>query len=241
MNDNVRIKAEGLCIGYRKTTVHGSMDFELHGGQVTCLMGLNGAGKSTLIKTICGLIPPTGGRLEVDGEIGVVLTERGNAGGLSVYETVSLGRYRHTGFFGTLNENDHIIIRKALEAVGISEKADCFVSETSDGERQKVFIAKALAQECPVIVLDEPTAFLDVKSRIETMLLLRRLAHEEGKAILVSTHDLDNALNYADTLWLLSRGSGMISGTPRELSENGTVEKFFELPEVQGRFLPNCQ
>ena len=223
------VSASGLTIGYKHKTVHKGVDFELHSGGITCLMGLNGAGKTTLIKTICGLIPPLGGSLRVNGEIGVVLTERGNAGGLTLFELVSLGRYGHTGFFGTLKDEDKKIVLKSLEAVGIAHKADCHLSEISDGERQKAFVAKALAQECPILVLDEPTAFLDVTSRIEMMVLLRELARSEKKAILISTHDLDNALNFADTLWLLSPDKNIICGKPEFLSRNGVIKDFFKI------------
>jgi iron complex transport system ATP-binding protein len=167
-----------------------------------------------------------------------VLTERTQTGGISVYDLVSLGRYPHTGFFGTLREEDHTAIRQALDTVGIADKAQRHVSELSDGERQKAFIAKVLAQECPIILLDEPTAFLDVTSRLETMITLRRLAHREGKAILLSTHDLDTALQLADRLWLQPAWHdtekekpeivpSMICGTPDTLVESGALERFF--------------
>lgn len=232
MNSKVMIEARGLSIGYKKNIIHESLDFELSCGEVVCLMGLNGAGKSTLIKTLCGFINPLGGSLRIEGEIGVVLTDKGNAGGLTVYEMVSLGRYKHTGYFGTLRENDHKVIQESLEAVGIAGKADRYMSEISDGEKQKAFIAKALAQECPIIILDEPTAFLDVTSRIETMALLRKLSHNQGKAVLISTHDLDNAINFADRLWLLSKERPLVSGAPSDLVGNGTVEDFFKLRDA---------
>ena len=172
---------------------------------------------------------------ELAGRIGVVLTERTQAGGISVYDLVSLGRYPHTGFFGTLREKDHAAVRAALEAVGIAHKAENHVAELSDGERQKAFIAKALAQECPIILLDEPTAFLDVTSRLETMLSLRSLAHDQGKAVLLSTHDLDTALQTADRLWLLpaispeagTSANKLICGAPDELVADGSLERFF--------------
>lgn len=193
---------------------------ELSNGEVTCLLGLNGAGKSTLIKTLCGLLPPLAGSVKVFGAplgsyshnrlstlIGVVLTEKTYAGGITVYDLVSLGRYPHTGIFGQLKESDHEAISQSLEAVGIAHKASSYISELSDGERQKVFIAKVLAQECPIIMLDEPTAFLDVTSRIEIMVLLRKLAREQQKSILLSTHDLDSAIQLGDKLWLQERGA----------------------------------
>lgn len=226
------ISAKGLRTGYKLghgkvKEVSEGLDFDLLCGEVTCLLGLNGSGKSTLIKTLCGAIKPLGGNPAVNGEIGVVLTEKTNAGGLSVYELVSLGRYRHTGFFGSLKKSDDIVINKAIAAVGMAEKATCSVSQLSDGERQKVMIAKVLAQECPIIILDEPTAFLDVASRMEMMTLLRDLAHNHGKAVLISTHDIDNALRLGDRLWLLAKKSALRSGTPEELISDNSINEFF--------------
>ena len=255
MKRSIAISTHQLCIGYTgrgsRRVVHPELDLQLFTGEVTALLGNNGAGKSTLLKTLCGLLPALHGDIFIDGKplagyqhgelatlVGVVLTERTQTGGISVYDLVSLGRYPHTGFFGTLREEDHAAIRHALETVGIADKAQRHVSELSDGERQKAFIAKVLAQECPIILLDEPTAFLDVTSRLETMITLRRLAHREGKAILLSTHDLDTALQLADKLWLQPAWHdaavekpeivpAMICGTPDALVENGALERFF--------------
>lgn len=164
--------------------------------------------------------------------IGVVLTEKTNAGGITVYELVSLGRHPYTGFFGQLREADHAIIQQSLEAAGISHKADNYVSELSDGERQKAMIAKALAQQCPIIILDEPTAFLDITSRIETMVLLRKLATLQGKTILLSTHDLDLAIQMGDCLWLQKKGAAMCCGTPEDLILDGKLDYFFNREEI---------
>ena len=178
------IKTSDLSIGYilkggQKKRVHDALDLNLYPGEVTCLLGLNGAGKSTLLRTLCGFQPPLGGEIELMGKplnsysqgdfsrlVGVVLTEKTNAGGITVYELVSLGRHPYTGFFGQLRQEDRRIIEESLAAAGIAHKAYNYVSELSDGERQKAMIAKALAQQCPIILLDEPTAFLDVTSRI---------------------------------------------------------------------------
>ena len=164
--------------------------------------------------------------------IGVVLTEKTNAGGISVYELVSLGRHPYTGFLGQLKRNDHQIIAESIDAVGIAHKADCYISELSDGERQKAMIAKVLAQQCPIILLDEPTAFLDVTARIETMTLLRRLAVEQHKAILLSTHDLDLAIRTVDRLWLQATGRPMLCGTPEDLILSGDFETFFNKASI---------
>ena len=216
MNYIPAIETFDLEIGYllkgkKKKLVNEGLQLSLKPGEVTCLLGLNGAGKSTLLRTLCGFQKPLGGSIHLQGKpltdysqrlfsltVGVVLTEKTNAGGITVYELVSLGRHPYTGFFGQLKKKDHEIIRQSLEAAGISHKAKNYVSELSDGERQKAMIAKALAQQCPLILLDEPTAFLDVTSRIETMVLLRKLAREQHKAILLSTHDLDLAIQMGD-------------------------------------------
>ena len=165
--------------------------------------------------------------------IGIVLTDKTYAGGLTVYELVALGRQPHTGFFGRLHAHDKMLVRQAIEAVGMSHKSESYVSELSDGERQKIMIAKVLVQECPLILLDEPTAFLDVVSRIEIMQLLHRLAIKEQKAILLSTHDISHALTIADRLWLMNRQSGLVSGVTEDLILNGTMDRLFPShPEI---------
>ena len=239
------IETSSLSIGYisggkKVHLVHEALNLQLYPGELTGLLGLNGAGKSTLIRTLCGFQPMLKGSITlIDKDlmdypqshlariIGVVLTEKTNTGGISVYELVSLGTHPYTSFLGQLKRHDHQIIEESMEAVGISHKATHYVSELSDGERQKAMIAKALAQQCPVILLDEPTAFLDVTSRIETMALLRRLAVEQQKAILLTTHDLDIAIQTCDCLWLQAKGSPMLCGTPEDLILSGAFETFF--------------
>ena len=238
------IRTKNLSIGYvlkggHLKLVHDALDLNLYPGEVTCLLGLNGAGKSTLLRTLCGFQPSLGGEIELKGKplasysqgdfsrmVGVVLTEKTNAGGITVYELVSLGRHPYTGFFGQLRQDDRRIIEESF-AAGIAHKARNYVSELSDGERQKAMIAKALAQQCPIILLDEPTAFLDVTSRIETMVLLHKLAVEQQKAILLSTHDLDLAIQLGDCLWLQEKKRPMACGTPEDLIMGGSFETFF--------------
>ena len=180
MGKQIVLEGEGIATGYRQgkqlTEVHHGLDFSLSGGELTCLLGCNGAGKSTLLRTLAGMQPPLSGRLELMGRpleaysahersktIGVVLTDRMQAGGLTVYELVALGRQPYTGFFGRLTSADKALVWRALEEVGMAGKARRYVAELSDGERQKAMIAKVLVQECPLILLDEPTAFLDVE------------------------------------------------------------------------------
>ncbi len=244
------IEISELGIGYAykgkiRKVVHDALNLRLFSGEVTSLLGLNGAGKSTLLRTLCGFQPPLKGTVRVQGRllssysqsklsrvIGVVLTEKTNAGGISVEELVALGRHPYTGFFGRLKDVDRRIVSESLEAVGITDKATSYVSELSDGERQKAMIAKVLAQQCPIIILDEPTAFLDVTSRIATMDLLHRLAVEQGKAILLSTHDLDLAIQMSDYLWLQEPNCPVLCGTPEDLILNGTLASFFHKENI---------
>lgn len=239
------VTVRDLSVGYRLKrgkwkVVHDSLSFTLQTGELTSLIGLNGAGKSTLIRTLCRFQPGVSGIVEIFGRnaddytpqefsrtVGVVLTERTEVTGMTVRGIVSLGRQPHTGFFGTLSDNDREIVEEAMESVGILHKADSFMNELSDGERQRTMIAKAIAQECPVIILDEPTAFLDVVSRMETMELLHRMASGHGKCILLSTHDMDNAIMYSDRLMLLSPEENVCTGTPEELVLDGSIGRFF--------------
>ena len=239
------ITTNGLCIGYAlskgaRKLVMQDLNLTCEGGSLTCLLGLNGTGKSTLLRTLCGILPPVAGTVSIDGRpldsysrpelaklIGIVLTDRTFAGGITIRELVSMGRYPFTDFFGHLGSHDEDIVTAAMQAMGIARKEAEYVSCVSDGERQKAFIAKALAQECSIIVLDEPTAFLDITSRIEVMDLLLDLAHNQGKAVLLSTHDLDSAVRCADTIWIQDTRSGMICGSPEELAADGTFTRIF--------------
>ena len=251
------VEGRNLTIGYqvgkKRTEVHSGLNFQLFRGELTCLLGANGAGKSTLLRTLAAAQPSLSGDLKLLGRdlsayserdlsrtIGVVLTDRTQAGGLTVYELVALGRQPYTGFFGRLDKTDKQLVEHALQAVEIAHKARCYMAELSDGERQKVMIAKALVQECPLILLDEPTAFLDVVSRIEIMNLLHRLAIEEKRAILLSTHDIEQALVLSDRLWLLSSTGGLECGVTEDLILNNRMDTLFDLmhggfsPEVSG-------
>jgi len=243
------ILANDLGIGYRmnkrEKRVHSHLSFQLYAGELTCLLGANGTGKSTMLRTLSASQPPLEGELllqnrplseysekERSRTIGIVLTDKTQAGGLTVYELVALGRQPHTGFFGRLQKNDHTLIQEALEAVGISHKSRAYLSELSDGERQKAMIAKALVQECPLILLDEPTAFLDVVSRIEIMTLLHNLALEQNKAILLSTHDIEQALVLADKLWLLSKENGLQCGVTEDMILSHRMDDLFARNEI---------
>ncbi len=255
------ISAYNLTIGYpknrkqEKTSLHENLSFDLYPGELTCLLGINGSGKSTLLRTITGLQPPLSGEIKLNGQqlqkyseqelsttLGLVLTDKTSAGGFTVKELVSLGRYPYTGFFGKLAKKDYEIIEQAMNDVCIIHKSDSYIAELSDGERQKVMIAKALAQECPVIILDEPTAFLDVVNRIEIMNLLHHLAVTQNKTILLSTHDIELALTLADRLWLLAKDKGLKCGITEDIILSNTLNEYLGNREItfdkhSGRFL----
>ncbi len=258
------ISAQRLDIGYRteaKTPhiIHHDLAMTLYAGELTCLLGANGAGKSTLIRTLAGSQPPLSGSVLINGIprqdirqnelsrlIGVVLTDKTAIGGLTVREVVELGRQPHTGFFGLLSSHDHAIVDEAIIACGIADKASRFIASLSDGEKQKVMIAKALAQECPIVLLDEPTAFLDIVSRIEIMTLLHRIATERNRAILLSTHDIEQALVLGDRLWLLSQESGLKTGVTEDLILSGCLDHLFPHTDIHfdplhGSFYPTVR
>lgn len=232
-----------LATGYRRrhgacTVVSAGLSAEAPAAALTCLIGSNGAGKSTLIRTLAGLQPPLGGTLDVGGidtvratprqrarTVAVVLTDRLPTGLMTARDVVAMGRTPHTGFWGRGDKADADAVSQALAMAGIAGKAGQRLTQMSDGERQKVMIAKALAQATPVMVLDEPTAFLDYPSRALTMRLLARLAHEQRKTIVVSTHDLELALHTADHLWMLTP-QGMEQGTPHQLAAGSTLPAF---------------
>jgi iron complex transport system ATP-binding protein len=235
MDRKVVLGIQGLSVGYHESrhqprVVARDISVSLYRGEFVCLLGPNGAGKSTLIRTISGIQPPLCGTVCLEGKplaryssrelaqrMSLVLTERVAVGIMSAATLVSLGRHPFTDWTGRLTPRDEEAIQKAMAAVGIEDLAPRPVCELSDGERQKVMIARALAQEPEVMILDEATAFLDLPHRVELMHLLRRLAPADGRAILLSTHDLDLALRCADRLWLLPPGGPFRQGAPEDL------------------------
>lgn len=238
------LSTHNLSVGFKNggivTTLLSQMNLTLEEGTLTALIGRNGAGKSTLLRAVSGSERPLGGKIIVNGKdlsrlpysevarmIALVSTERLMVGALTVREMVELGRQPHTGFMGRLDAKDREVVNRALASTRIMHMSEKMMSQLSDGERQKVMIARALAQETPVIILDEPTAFLDVANRIRTMQLLSQLAHEQGKAVLLSSHDISQTLRLADSLWLVTSDSRVECGTPAEILERGAMDKVF--------------
>lgn len=258
---------QNLTIGYatkgNQKIVAQGLNAAVNSGELTCLLGCNGVGKSTLLRTLSAFQPALGGEIFLldsefrspnsDGSlrpltsytdkqlsrmIGIVLTEKPDVRNMTTEDLVGMGRSPYTGFWGTLTADDRQIVADAISMVGIESLRGRMIHTLSDGERQKVMIAKVLAQQTPIIYLDEPTAFLDYPSKVDMMQLLRRLAHDEQKTIFLSTHDVELALQLADCLWLMEcvphsdfqvREPDQLSvGTPRQLAENGTLSRFVE-------------
>ena len=230
------ITLKNLVVGYHNgrhtRQLNHAANEEAHDGMLTCLIGANGAGKSPLLRTIAGFQLSLEGTVLLGSDdvralsprqraerMAVVLTDRPDVMCTTVWEMVATGRAPFTGFWGRLSGKDRDIVTRSLRLVGIEKMADRTVASLSDGERQKVMIAKALAQQTPIILLDEPTAFLDYPSRVEVMQLLLHIAHEEHKTVLLSTHDLDLALHTDDRLWLFEKERG---GEEKEEKTNET-------------------
>jgi iron complex transport system ATP-binding protein len=244
------LKTSSLSIGYDKKTVVSDINVTLNEGDIIALVGPNGAGKSTLFKTFSTHIKPVGGKIELFGKdlmsytpkerakmLGIVLTERPDDMFLKVSDVVAAGRYPYTGMFGKLNENDEKEIKVSLELVGVNNLTDRVFNTLSDGEKQKVMIAKAIAQNTSVIMLDEPTAFLDYPSKIELFSLLKKLAKEQKKAILFSSHDLELLLRYTDNLWIIAKNKPFVAGNSADLLRNGIIKNYFELKDADNDYL----
>ena len=238
------IELKNLTTGYGEHIVARSINSIIPEGNLISLLGPNGVGKSTLLRTLCAFQPAISGDIIINGTslqeltqaqlsriISVVLTERLDVRAMTVHNLVSLGRSPYTGFWGRLDEEDERQVRQAIDQVGISELYEREIGTLSDGELQKAMIAKALAQQTPIILLDEPTAFLDFPSKVEMMRMLHRLAHEMNKTIFLSPHDVEMALQLSDQLWLMT-AEGVHSGTPDELTADGSLADFIHIEGI---------
>jgi iron complex transport system ATP-binding protein len=238
-----RILINDLFVGYRSALkskiVFGPVNLEISHSEMVGIIGRNGVGKSTLLRTIAGIQEPVKGSITIGGQpihnialkemartVSFVSTETTHAFQISVYEMVSLGRFPYTGMLGRLNEADKAVVQESIELTGIAALIEKKIHEISDGERQKVMIARALAQDTPVIILDEPTAFLDLPSRYEILRILNDLTVHKNKTIIFSTHDLSIAMDISDKLWLLTEND-VFEGAPEDLLINKVFRKLF--------------
>lgn len=234
------LSAENLTVGYDKRTVVSGIDIKALKGQVICLLGANGAGKSTVLRTLSGLLAPVSGAVYVGGKnvreingkalarrLSLVLTEQPAPSLTTVYELTAMGRTPYTDFLGRLSDDDRRITEEALAQTGSLPLKDRFFGELSDGEKQKVMISRALAQQPELIILDEPTSHLDIKHKIEIMRILQRLANEKGITCILSLHDIDIALKCCSAVMLVKDGKIAACGAPEDISENGMIDELY--------------
>ena len=247
------ISTNNLTIGYQNTRggeptiIQRNLSFSLHAGEMVCMLGPNGCGKSTLLRTLAGLQEAVSsekgvmsseyGVVSSENTIALVLTERLSMENTTVHDVVALGRYPYTSFLDGLSADDERIIAESLEQVGVPpHEMHTFFNAHSDGEKQRILIAKALAQQTPIILLDEPTAHLDLPHRILILRLLRRLAHEQGKTILISTHELELALSLSDRILLMfPKGQGVRLDTAEKLRTEDAFTQAFGM-DVFGEY-----
>ncbi len=233
------LKTNQLHIGYGHYTVQSDLNLQANGRDLICLTGTNGAGKSTLLRTLAGLQKPLKGTITIQNKsvhklssyerstlFSLVLTDPVDVENLTVHDLVALGRFPYTNWAGSLSEIDEAKITESLQQVNLAHKAHSYLNEISDGEKQRAVIAKALAQDTPLVLLDEPTAHLDLPNRIEIMLLLRRLSVNTQKTFILSTHELDLALQMADKIWLMN-SNGVEVGIPEDLMLTGKFQEAF--------------
>jgi len=236
--------AKNLSIGYffnakNSKILLSDLDISLEKGRLTALIGINGAGKSTLLRTLVGLQKPISGEIflankilsayskpEIAKNISLVLTDKIENKLMTVRELVAFGRYPHTDWLGRFSKFDEQQIEKAMEITQTTSWANEKLTQISDGQQQKVWIARALAQDTPFLFLDEPTAHLDIINRLEIMLLLRKIAEQQQKAILITSHDLTELLQIAHDIWLIDNGK-LIVGTPDQIIKEGKIESIF--------------
>ena len=233
------LRTIGLKIGYKGHALMPSIDAVLHEGEAVALVGANGRGKTTLFKTLTGNLKPLEGQVELCGKplesyapnerakrFSLVLTEKPDDLFLKVFDIVAAGRYPHSGLMAKLHDEDYKMIKENLQIVGVDHLIDRDFVSLSDGEKQKVMIAKALVQDTPIIYMDEPTAFLDYPSKVELMLLIERLAKEEKKTILYSSHDLELIMKNSEKLWVVAKDKPLVIGEPKRVLEEGILEDY---------------
>lgn len=234
------LEVRNITIGYRRKTIQKDINLKAHESEFISLIGTNGTGKSTLLRSLAALQPTLSGEIYVDGQeihhitpnerskkISVVLTDTIAAEQLTVYDLIAMGRIPYTSWTNRKSTMDEEIIRLAADDVKLIHKIHSPVNELSDGEKQRATIARALAQDTPVILLDEPTSHLDMPNRMEIMILLKRLAEERRKTIIISTHELNLALQHSHHIWLLTRTEPVISDTPENILQNPAFQRAF--------------
>jgi iron complex transport system ATP-binding protein len=244
------IQARNIDLSYKRRgtalQVLSDLSFDVQSGNLVALIGANGSGKSSLLRIIGGLQKPTHGNIFWDNQLveeipfssrsksaAFLFSDYARVQGMSAYEVVSLGRLPYTNWLGKLSEKDHSIISDSMKQIGIDELAEEPVSSLSDGEFRKVLLAKILAQQTPVVLLDEPTTHLDLKSSLAMVLLLKKLAKEHSKIVLFSSHNLQLALKYSDKVIVLDTQGQHSIGTPEEIFETPIFSSVIDSEQVK--------
>lgn len=242
--NNIVIHTNDLAVGYKNqdqiSTICSGINIELHAGELTALIGRNGQGKSTIIRSLVGLQPHLSGKISLLGKplhkysikerarlVSYVATDTVKVGHLKVRDLVEMGRYPYSNWMGGLSQKDNEQVEKSLQLVGMESYSQKYVAKLSDGERQRIMIARCLAQDTPVIILDEPTAFLDLPNKYELLILLKRLANDENKCILFSTHDMSTTFEIIDKIWIVHTCK-LYNGRVEELYASGAIQKMLE-------------
>lgn len=239
---NHLMEFKNLKVGFGGCQILSELNGFINQGELIALMGINGVGKSCLLKTLSGLHPLMSGEIffqdkklssiepsERSLSLAVVLTEKPAVDYLRVFELIALGRSPHTNFWGELNKHDEEVILKVLELLGIVELKNRFFDGLSDGQKQKVLLARALAQEPNLLILDEPTTYLDIPSKVELMNLLLKISREKNMAVIFSTHDLNLIENIVDRVWLIEKEGNLIQKSPEEMKSSGLYLKNFNI------------
>jgi iron complex transport system ATP-binding protein len=247
-SEHVNIVLRDLSVGYRKgkrfVAVKKGINLKAASGELIALVGSNGIGKSTLLRTLTGFQKPISGDVLLNDQplqtfhikdlaktLSFVSTEAIRVQNLRVWDLLAMGRYPYTNMIGTLTENDRQIIKRAIEQVGLAGYEDRMIDQISDGERQRAMIARTLVQDTPLIILDEPTAFLDIRNKYDIIHLLHGLAKSENKTVLFSTHDLSISASEVDKIWLML-DDDVVEGAPEDLALAGHFERMFRSDKV---------
>lgn len=241
--DNSKISASSLSVGYKKPLIN-DISFNVNGGEIMTLIGPNGSGKSTILKTLAGYLKKHGGEVyfedlndeklspnEKAKKLSIVLTERIKPELMTCRDVVETGRYPYTGRFGKLSQRDKDAVNQAIDMVEMHDFADCDFSEISDGQRQRVMLARAVCQEPQILILDEPTSYLDIHHKIVFLEILRNLAIKSKIAVIVSMHELDLAEKISDFTICIKNGAVAHSGKPEEIFKDEIIRELFDIPE----------
>lgn len=242
--DKTIISADGLSVGYGRKVIVNGIEFEVKQGEILTLIGPNGAGKSTVLKTIAGYLKRLDGTVmvgnrdmlefsekEMAKKLSVVLTERISPELMTCREVVETGRYPYTGSFGLFTEKDRAVVENAIEKVSMQDYADVDFSSVSDGQRQRVMLARAICQEPEILILDEPTSYLDIHHKIQFLEILRSLAKEKQMAVILSMHELDFAEKISDYVLCIKGGKITLSGTPDKVFTAENIMGLYDIPE----------